>query len=134
MHYRKKRSREVALKGQSCLEKLRGKEGLNVEQSLKSFIEEDLSDSAASNSDNDEVSNNDSVNFTSSNTHIDMSEDVPIYLDRGQKRSSDSHDGKAERKCKCFTEEEDEALRHSLQRYGQGKWTRILKDSEFSAL
>ena len=78
MHYRKKRSREIALKGQSCLKKLRGEEGLKVEQSLKSFVEEDLSDRAASNSDNDEVSDNDSVNFTSSNTHIDMSEDVPI--------------------------------------------------------
>ena len=31
MHYRKQRSREVALKGQSCLKKLRGKEGLKVE-------------------------------------------------------------------------------------------------------
>ena len=134
LHYRKKRSREVALKGQSCFKKLRGEEGLKVEQSLKSFIEEDLSDSAASNSDNDEVSNKDSVNFTSSNTHIDMSEDVPIYLDRGQKSSSGSHDEKAERKRKFFTEEEDEALRRGLQRYGQGKWTRILKDSEFSAL
>ena len=122
MHYRKKRSREVALKGQSCLKKLRGEEGLKVEQSLKSFVEEDLSDSAASNSDNDEVSNNDSVNFTSGNTHIDMSEDVPIYIDRGQKSSSDSHDEKAERKRKFYTEEEDEALRRGLQRYGQGKW------------
>ena len=82
---RNKRSREVALKGQSCLKKLRAEEGLKVEQSLKSFVEEDLSDSAASNSDSDEVSNNDSVNFTSSNKHIDMSGDVPIYLDRGQK-------------------------------------------------
>ena len=72
--------------------------------------------------------------ITSSNTHIDMSEDVPIYLDRGQKSSSDSHDEKAEKKCKFFTEEENEALRRGLQRYGQGKWTRILKDSEFSAL
>ena len=134
MHYRKKRSREVALKGQSCLKKLHGEEGFKVEQSLKSFIEEDLSDSAASNSDSDEVSNNDSVNFTSSNTHIDMSEDVPIYLDRGQKSSSDSNDEKAEKKRKFFTEEEDEALRRGLQRYGKGKWTRILKDSEFSAL
>ena len=93
-----------------------------------------MSDSAASNSDNDEVSNNDSVNFTSSNTHIDMSEDVPIYLDRGQKSSSDSHDEKAARKRKFFIEKEDETLRHGLQRYGQGKRTRILKDSEFSEL
>ena len=52
------------------------------------LFEEDLSDSAASNSDNDEVFNNDSVNFTSINTHIDMSEDIPIYLDRGEKSSS----------------------------------------------
>ena len=65
LHYRKKRSREVALKGQSCLKKLRGEERLKVEQSLKSFVEEDLSDSAASDSDNDEVSNNGSVNFQS---------------------------------------------------------------------
>ena len=93
-----------------------------------------MSDSAASNSDNDEVSNNDSVNFTCSNTHIDMGEDVPIYLDRGQKSSSDRHDEKAERKRKFLTEGEDEALRRGLQRYGQGKWIRILKDSEFSAL
>ena len=93
-----------------------------------------MSDSAASNSDNDAVSNNDSVNFTSSNTHIDVSEDIPIYLDRGLKSSSDSHDEKAERKRKFFTEEENEVLRRDLQRYGQGKWTKILKDSEFSAL
>ena len=134
MHYRKKRSSKVALKGQSCLKKLRGEEGLKVEQSLKSFIEEDLSDSAASNSDNDEVSNNNSVNFTSSNTHIDMSEDVPIYLDRGQKSSSDSHDEKTERKRKLFTEEEKQALRRGLQPYGQGKWTTIPKDFEVFAL
>ena len=57
----KRDKKEVALKGQSCLKKLRGEEGLKVEQSLKSFVEEDLSDSAASNSDNDEVSNNESV-------------------------------------------------------------------------
>ena len=63
-----------------------------------------------------------------------MSEDVPIYLDRGQKSSSDSHDEKAERKRKFFTEEKDETLRRGLQRHGQGKWTRILKNSEFSAL
>ena len=119
---------------QSCLKKLRGEERLKVEQSLKSFIEEDLSDSAASNSENDEVSNNDSVNFTSSNSYLDMSEDVPIYLDRGQKSSSNSHDEKAERKRKFFTKEEDEALRRGLQRYGQGKWTQILRDFEFSAL
>ena len=93
-----------------------------------------MSDSAASNSGNDEVSNNYSVNITSSNTHIDMSEDIPIYLDRGQKSSSDSHDEKAERKRKLFTVEEDEALRRGFQRYGHGKCTRILKDSEFSAL
>ena len=67
-------------------------------------------------------------------TRTYMSEDVPIYLDRGQKSSSDSHDEKVERKRKFFTEEENEALRRGLQRYGQGKWTRILKDSEFSAL
>ena len=93
-----------------------------------------MSDSAASNSDSDEVSNNDSVNFISSNTHIDMSEDVPIYLDRGKKSNSDSHDETAERKRKFFTEEEGETLRRGLQCYSQGKWTRILKDSEFSAL
>ena len=93
-----------------------------------------MADSGASNLDNDEVSNNDSVNFTSSNTHIDISEDVPIYLDREQKSNSDSHDKKAERKRKFFTEEEDETLRRGLHRYRQSKWTRILKDSEFSAL
>ena len=48
-----------------------------------------------------------------------MSEDVPIYLDRGQKNSSDSHNEKAERKRKFFTEEEDETLRRGLQRYGR---------------
>ena len=63
-----------------------------------------------------------------------MSEDVPIYLDRRQKSNSDSHDKKAKRKRKFFTEKEDETLRRGLQRYSQGKWTRILKDSEFSPL
>ena len=63
-----------------------------------------------------------------------MSEDVPIYLDREQKSNSDSHDEKDERKRNFFTQEEDETLRRGLQLYGQDKWTRILKDSEFSAL
>ena len=86
-----------------------------------------MSDSAASNSDNDEISNNDSAILISSNTDLDMSEDVPIYLDRGQKSNHDNHDEKAERKRKFFTEEEDETLRRGLQRYGQGKWTKSSK-------
>ena len=101
--------------GKGRVKKLRCEEGLKVEQSLKSFIEEDLSDSAASNSNNDEVSENDSANLTGSNTHFDMSEDVPIHLDRRQKSNFHSHDEQAERKLKFFTEEEDETLKHGLQ-------------------
>ena len=74
-----------------------------------------MSDSAASNSDNDEASENDSANLTGSNTHFDMSEDVPIHLDRRQKSNSDSHDEKAERKRKFFTEEEDEVWSPKLR-------------------
>ena len=88
-----------------------------------------MSDSEASNSDNDKY-----LITTQSILPVATSEDVPIYIDRGPKSNSDSHDEKAERKRKFFTEEEDETLRRGLQRYRQGKWTRILKDSEFSAL
>ena len=44
IHYRKKRSRDVALKGQQCLKKLKGQEGEMVEKQLMSLVIEDNED------------------------------------------------------------------------------------------
>ena len=41
VHYQKKRSRDVALKGQQCLKKLKGQEGEMAEKQLMSLVIED---------------------------------------------------------------------------------------------
>ena len=38
LHYRKKRSRDVAKKGQNCLKKLKGKAGKRTERSLAPLV------------------------------------------------------------------------------------------------
>ena len=40
-HYLKKRSRDIAVKGQSCLKKLCGAEGEHAEKSLQTILDED---------------------------------------------------------------------------------------------
>ena len=44
IHYRKKRSRDVALKGRQCLKKLKGQEREMVEKQLMSLVIEDDED------------------------------------------------------------------------------------------
>ena len=46
IHYRKKRSRDVALKGRQCLKKLKGQEGEMVEKQLMSLVIEDDEDAS----------------------------------------------------------------------------------------
>ena len=46
IHYQKKRSRDVALKGQQCLKKLKGQEGEMVEKQLMSLVIEDDEDAS----------------------------------------------------------------------------------------
>ena len=46
IHYWKKRSRDVALKGQHCLKKLKGQEGEMVEEQLMSLVIEDDEDAS----------------------------------------------------------------------------------------
>ena len=46
IHYRNKRSRDVALKGQQCLKKLKGQEGEMVEKRLMSLVSEDEEDAS----------------------------------------------------------------------------------------
>ena len=41
-HYQKKRSRDNAVKGQSCLKKLRGADGEHAEKSLQTILGEDI--------------------------------------------------------------------------------------------
>ena len=45
----KKRSREVALHGQTCLKKLRGEEGIKMEEESQSFIQKECLDTDDSN-------------------------------------------------------------------------------------
>ena len=47
--FSKKRSREVALRGQTCLKKLRGEEGIKMQEELQSFIQKECSDTDDSN-------------------------------------------------------------------------------------
>ena len=45
-HYQEKRSRDIAVKGQSCLKKLCGAEGEHVERSLQTILGEDTNPSS----------------------------------------------------------------------------------------
>ena len=49
--YQKKRSRDVALKGQICLKKLKGEEGVQVEKSLLYFTDDELDKESSQSSD-----------------------------------------------------------------------------------
>ena len=48
-YYQKKRSREVTLREQKCLKKLRGEEGIKMEEELQPFIQKECSGTDDSN-------------------------------------------------------------------------------------
>ena len=101
-YYQKKRSREVALRGQTCLKKLRGEEGIKMEEELQSFIQKECSDTdysnivsneaveqpsenANSNEDDEEIV----ISHNDTNVRVTTREQVNHYVEEGASLEND---------------------------------------------
>lgn len=121
VHYQKKRSRDVALQGMSCVKKLRGEEGQRVDESLKSIT--DTTNSAVE----EEASDFLELSITMEN---DGSNDKNEHKIASTKRPA-SKKGNSQPTALHFTAKEDAYIRKGLEKYGHGRWTDILKDPCF---
>lgn len=130
LHYRKKRSRDVALKGQHCLKKLKGEDGEKVEESLKLLISE-----SESNSEYDDI-------FLTQNKFRDTdledsSQSTPEILKSDtdnlkNKKLNSSEDQTIKfpiKSYRFFTPEEDNNLKKGIEKHGYGHWSAMLKDN-----
>ena len=75
--YQKKKSRDIALKGQICLKKLKGKEGVQVEKSLLCLLSDDELEKESSQSSNildDNTLKHENVGSSSSSIECDEHE------------------------------------------------------------
>ena len=108
VHYQKQRSREVAVKGHECLQKLQGSKGLEVDNDVNTRLGHSTSCSEPSLE-------------TVEKTGMPTKKDKPLSLriQRGR------------RQVLKFTAEEDNFLREGINRHGFGQWTAILRDPDF---
>ena len=154
--YQKRKSRDVALKGEICLKKLKGEEGVQVEKSLLCLLSDDELEKEFSQSSNildDDTLKHDTVGSGSSSIECDEHEsNVNLQLQasnkkfklettgNAEKRASRSHENKSSRgqfqnkdvtkKKISFTPEEDENLQKGSEQYGRGNWTCIWRDPD----
>ena len=110
VHYQKQRSREVALKGHECLQKLQGAKGSEVDEDVHARLGDSTSDAEPS------VQR---VQNISSSPEKDA---LPKRILRSQRNL---------RHVLKFTKEEDDFLRKGITKHGFGQWTAILRDSDF---
>ena len=110
-HYRKKRSHDVAEKGQNCLKKLKGEAGKRTERSLAALV---LKESCTSDS------------------NQKKSEKVINPFSPATQGSDDA--AKDDSQCKTtalhFTPEEDSLLKLGIEKHGYDRWKSILMDSD----
>ena len=161
-YYQKKRSREVALGGQTCLKKPRDEEGIKMEEEFQSFIQKEYSDTdysnivtnegveqpsedANSNVDDEEIV----ISQNDTNLKATTREQVNRYVEEGASKENDiiqheslpsKNDNASSRtlfqrkKKQSFTHEEDQLLMRAIKRHGVGKRTNILRDNDLVAL
>ena len=110
VHYQKQRSREVALKGHECLQKLQGAKGSEVDEDIYARLGDSTFDAAPS---------VETVQNISSSPEKDA---LP-------KRILRSHSNI--RHVLKFTIEEDDFLKKGITKHGFGQWTAILRDHDF---
>ena len=111
--YQKRRSQDIAVKGQSCLKKLRGAEGKHVEKSLQMILGEDTNPSSHL------------IRATDKETSIHIDE-----IPRANCKSDQKSSGSVKiRRLLVFTPEEDDYIKSCIEKYGN-LWTVILKDTE----
>ena len=110
VHYQKQRSREVALKGHECLQKLQGAKGSEVDEDVHARLGDSTSDAGPS------VERLQNVNSSPKKDAL-------------PKRILRSH--RNIRHVLKFTKEEDDFLKEGIAKHGFGQWTAILRDDDF---
>ena len=110
VHYQKQRSREVALKGRECLQKLQGAKGSEVDEDVHARLGDSTSEAGPS---------VEGVQNISSSPEKDA---LPKRILRSHKNL---------RHVLKFTKEEDDLLREGINKHGFGQWTAILRDPDF---
>ena len=110
VHYQKQRSREVALKGHECLQKLQGSKGSEVDEDVHARLGGSTSEAGPS---------VERVQNISSSPEKDA---LPKRILRSHKNI---------RHVLKFTKEEDDFLKEGITKHGFGQWTAILRDDDF---
>ena len=110
VHYQKQRSREVALKGHECLQKLQGSKGSEVDEEVHARLGDSTSEAGPS---------VERVQNISSSPEKDA---LPKRILRSHKNI---------RHVLKFTKEEDDFLKEGITKHGFGQWTAILRDDDF---
>ena len=110
VHYQKQRSREVALKGHECLQKLQGAKGSEVDEDIYARLGHSTFDAAPS---------VETMQNISSSPEKDA---LPKRILRSHCNS---------RRVLKFTIEEDHFLKKGITKHGFGQWTAILRDHDF---
>ncbi|XP_068756674.1 uncharacterized protein [Montipora capricornis] len=105
VHYKKRRSREVAVKAHECLQKLHGTKGSEVDMEVNTRF----------------GSSSSTVTFEHARPKIDTPPHSNRLLSQGHQRRS-----------LRFTTDEDDFLKRGIYKHGFGQWTAILRDSDFS--
>ena len=110
VHYQKQRSREVALKGHECLQKLQGAKGSEVDEDVHARLGDSTSDAGPS------VGRVQNVNSSP------KKDALPKRILHSQWNI-----------CRVlkFTKEEDDFLKEGITKHGFGQWTAILRDDDF---
>ena len=115
--YQKKRSRNVALKGQGCLKKLCGEDGEQIEKQLECLF-------TANESDEDDI-------FITQKDREDSEESSNECTPNIEPtRSPPKSPGLTSQDKIYFTVYEDHELTKGLKKYGKNNWTSILRDSD----
>ena len=110
VHYQKQRSREVALKGHECLQKLQGVKGSEVDEDVHARLGDSTSKAGPS---------VEGLQNISSSQEKDA---LPKRILRSHKNIRD---------VLKFTKEEDDFLKEGITKHGFGQWTAILRDDDF---
>ena len=110
VHYQKQRSREVALKGHECLQKLQGAKGSEVDEDVHARLGDSTSNAGPS---------VETVQNVNSSPKKDA---LPKTILRSQRNI---------RHVLKFTTEEDDFLKKGITKHGFGQWTAILRDLDF---
>ena len=128
VHYRKRRSRDVALKGNACLKRLRGEAGEKTDTILKEAFDEHSSEE----DDDDDlfITQNKLGERTESNQDENVLEKL-LTLQPNDHQPQKTCDYTQIRSKVPFTHQEDQYLAQGLKDYGLGEWSKIIRDPRF---